>query len=362
MLGGDVPVEGAVPSATPSIRTDFVRRRPLSRLPCLGRAAAEADRQSGDRGLARREGRPQAGRFGGPVAGPLRGDRRDLATGSPPRGRDRRRSPAGSDASGADHADRTLTPPRRRPAPSRSAIRRSGAGEAGRIVAARGRRVEEVVEDEPGRMPHVRAASAGGSPHRGPATRREPARCWPAPRRRPRRDVSIDRLEMVGQVEAGRLALLRGDVADVHPRRRRGEQGRPDLGQEEARQDAREEAARADHDEVGLGDRRHGVPGRGHVLGRQPDSLDPARPGDLGLADDLSPVAQPGVEHRAGVDEAGTTRPRTARTRFIWRTPSSKSPPSTAVIAAMRRLPIGVAGQALRRVRRRGTGTGAAGP
>ena len=41
----------------------------------------------------------------------------------------------------------------------------------------------------------------------------------------------------------------------------------------------------------------------------------------------------------SGVGETGTTWPRTARTRFIRRTPSSKSPPSTAVIAAISRLP-----------------------
>ena len=37
--------------------------------------------------------------------------------------------------------------------------------------------------------------------------------------------------------------------------------------------------------------------------------------------------------------DAGTTWPRTARTRLIFRTASSKSPPSIAVMAAMSRLP-----------------------
>ena len=41
----------------------------------------------------------------------------------------------------------------------------------------------------------------------------------------------------------------------------------------------------------------------------------------------------------SGVPDAGTTCPRTARIRLTWRTPSSKSPPSIAVIAAIRRLP-----------------------
>ena len=41
----------------------------------------------------------------------------------------------------------------------------------------------------------------------------------------------------------------------------------------------------------------------------------------------------------SGVGETGTTWPRTARIRFISRMPSSKSPPSTAVIAAISRLP-----------------------
>ena len=41
----------------------------------------------------------------------------------------------------------------------------------------------------------------------------------------------------------------------------------------------------------------------------------------------------------SGVGETGTTWPRTARIRFISRTPSSKSPSSTAVIAAISRFP-----------------------
>ena len=41
----------------------------------------------------------------------------------------------------------------------------------------------------------------------------------------------------------------------------------------------------------------------------------------------------------SGVGDTGRTWPRTARIRFISRIPSSKSPPSTAVIAAISRLP-----------------------
>ena len=41
----------------------------------------------------------------------------------------------------------------------------------------------------------------------------------------------------------------------------------------------------------------------------------------------------------SGVGETGTTCPRTARIRFIRRIPSSKSPSSTAVIAAISRFP-----------------------
>ena len=41
----------------------------------------------------------------------------------------------------------------------------------------------------------------------------------------------------------------------------------------------------------------------------------------------------------SGVGETGRTWPRTARIRFIRRTPSSKSPPSTAVMAAISRFP-----------------------
>ena len=57
--------------------------------------------------------------------------------------------------------------------------------------------------------------------------------------------VGDERLDVVGEVEAGRLADLGRDVADEDAERRRRRDGLADLGQEQARQEARVEAARA---------------------------------------------------------------------------------------------------------------------
>ena len=86
--------------------------------------------------------------------------------------------------------------------------------------------------------------------------------------------VALERLDVVGQVEALGLAGLGGHVADVDPRAEEVGQGSPDVGQEQARQDARVQAARADHDQVGLGDRGQGVLAR---RGRRRGSARPAR-------------------------------------------------------------------------------------
>ena len=107
------------------------------------------------------------------------------------------------------------------------------------------------------------------------------------------------RLEVIGEVETVGLAVLHRDVADVDPHGGRGEHGVADAGHQQARQDAREEAARSEDDDVGLLDRAHGVLGDRDVVGRQPDPLDAGRPGDPRLALD-----------RLAVESAGRAGPR----------------------------------------------------
>ena len=102
--------------------------------------------------------------------------------------------------------------------------------------------------------------------------------------------VGDERLDVRGQVEAGRLAVLGRDVADEQARRRRGEDRVPDGRDQQARQEARVQAARPEHDELGLGDRGQRVLGRPDVVGRDPDPLDPGRAHDLRL-----PVDDPAV-------------------------------------------------------------------
>ena len=76
-----------------------------------------------------------------------------------------------------------------------------------------------------------------------------------------------------------------------------------DRGDEQARQEARVQAARPEDDELGLGDGREGVIGRADVLRRQPDAIDPGRAHDLRLTVDGRAVGQPGVEgQRRGRD------------------------------------------------------------
>ena len=92
-------------------------------------------------------------------------------------------------------------------------------------------------------------------------------------------------------------------------------------------------------DQLGVGDRGEGVLGRADAVGRQPDALDAGGPHDLRLAVDDRSRRASRAWSVSGVGDTGTTWPRTARIRLIRRTPSSKSPPSTAVIAAISRLP-----------------------
>ena len=91
-----------------------------------------------------------------------------------------------------------------------------------------------------------RPASAGPARHGSSAARAPPNRLLArTTSTMPGAGVGDERLDVVGEVEAGRLAVLGRDVADVDAERRRRRDRVADLGQEEARQEARVEAARA---------------------------------------------------------------------------------------------------------------------
>ena len=124
--------------------------------------------------------------------------------------------------------------------------------------------------------------------------------------------------------------------------------GLADLRDEEDRQDARVQAPRPEHDDLRVGDRgdRRPRPPRTSLGSIQTRSMSAVRM----IVDCPLTTSPPRVRARRliGVADAGTTLPRTARTRFIRRTPSSKSPPSSAVIAASSRFPTGVPAEAAR--------------
>ena len=113
--------------------------------------------------------------------------------------------------------------------------------------------------------------------------------------------MTLQGKDVVGQVVSLRLARLRGHVARVQPDRRREADGSRYLGQQKARHDARVEAAGPNDDQVGLLDGMPGVVSCSDVGGGQPDPVDSGGSGDLRLARDLRPVAQPRVQrHRRG--------------------------------------------------------------
>ena len=78
--------------------------------------------------------------------------------------------------------------------------------------------------------------------------------------------MTLQRVDVVGEVVATRLTRLGRHVAHEHDERSRGGDGLPDPRHEDGRQDARVEAARADHDHLGLRDRPHGVLAGAYVL------------------------------------------------------------------------------------------------
>ena len=230
-----VPVErlcGGIALLHPHVPGPASRRE---QAPCLGRFAPESDGQAGDRRLARGKGGPEAREFGVPIACPLRHDRGQFG---PDRGDQVALAPAHARSvmpcPAADRSCRSSDVPAATP---------SGAvpfgdpddrgGQADRVVLARIVRVDQIVEDEPGRYQHVwRPAQpdrvAIGVGVRG-AARRRPV-VGEDDVDDPARDVPLERLDVVGQIEVARLAGLGGDIADVDPGSRGRQQGVPDLG------------------------------------------------------------------------------------------------------------------------------------
>ena len=185
---------GAADRSGSATRTCFVRRRRVEQAAGLGRLAAEADRQPGDRGLAGRQRAAEAGRLGRPVAGPLRDDRGELR----PERRDEvairvghRPRPAGTASRRSGRpADRA---PRRRVAPSRSAMRmiaaarRAGSwwcGSSGSTTSSRTSRGGRLDARRPAQPDRATVAV------RAPADRRRrTSGCWRGRRRRSRATV-----------------------------------------------------------------------------------------------------------------------------------------------------------------------------
>ena len=165
---------------------------------------------------------------------------------------------------------------------------------------------------------------------------------------------AIERLDVGGQVEAGRLAVLGRDVADVQPRRA----GAPATasriaGIEQARQEARVQAARA---RARSAPPRRSRRARRPRRGRRRASPRPARSRAVRMIRDWPSTTEPSRSRRGG--SAASPRPaRPGRGRrgsgSSRRTPSSKSPPSIAVIAASSRLPTAWPARPGRRRRRR---------
>ena len=117
--------------------------------------------------------------------------------------------------------------------------------------------------------------------------------------------------DVVGEVELLRLAQLCRDIADVQADRCRRANRIDDLGQQQARHDARIEAAGADDDQFSLGDGAGGVLARSDAFGRQPDPVDCRAASDLRLADDLTAIEQSGVErHRCACSRHDLTSHR----------------------------------------------------
>jgi len=145
--------------------------------------------------------------------------------------------------------------------------------------------------------------SLGATVHRRRAVRGQRSRT--APRTSTRR-LGVDRLlasttsgrwahragrgvEVVRQVEPGGLAGLSRHVAGEHDERPRPGDGLPHARDEQRRQQAREQAAGPQDDQLRLGDRPQRLAGGGDVDGRDPHLVHVARPRDPALPLQLGP-------------------------------------------------------------------------
>ena len=108
--------------------------------------------------------------------------------------------------------------------------------------------------------------------------------------------------DVIGQVHPHRLAQLGRDVADEHPERGRRRDRLADLRQQEARQEARVDAAWPEDDQLRVGDRGQRVLACSGISRRDPGAVDPPRSRDDRLAVDDRPVVEPGMhrERRGG--------------------------------------------------------------
>ena len=282
MVGAGRPVERAA-------------RAPLPQPP-------QPDREPRDRGLTADRLRTEPVHLGDPVARPRRVDGGQLVA----ERRDEVALGAGHLRRSARWSDRPVV---RRRIPASPSSARMTAAPAGPGRGGAARRVDDVVEDEPRdglRRPAASAAdrSGGRRPRRRRDARRPPRRrgprrrgCWRGRCRRGSRPACGDeRLDVRRQVEAGRLAFLRRHVADEDAGRDRPLDRVADGRDEQARQEARVEAARAEDDELGVGDRRQRVLGGLDAVGGDPDAIDARGPHDLRLPVDDRAVRQPGVE------------------------------------------------------------------
>ena len=265
------------------------------------------------------------------------------------RGRGRRPSPptlAGLASARGKRPHGAQADARRGRAPTGGALALEDAHHRGRepvgVVALGGRRVDDVVEDQPWRGRERRRPASGGQARTaGAACRVAGPVVGEDDVDDPGAGVGDERLDVAGEVEIGRLAVLRRDVADVDPERRRRRRRRRGSGAgggsaggscrgcpgPRTIRSASAIAARASSQaatSAGVTQARS-IPAV-RVITDWPSTRRPSRVRAWSVS---------------GVAAAGRTWPRTARTRFARRTPSSKSPPSSWVIAASRMFPTG---------------------
>ena len=332
------------------------RRRPAGRSPRRPRRRARGARRRRATGASRRERpcvararrgrRREAERLGPPVAGPRRIDRGELR----PQGEDEVavacRSPARRARDGGDGPVRPSGPPMRgagRSPPARgsgSRPRRAARDRgAGRRPDRRRRRARGV-----GAARHAPAARPGGpAPIGARSGARTQAGCWRGPRRRcpapawatsaatwSARSIPVVSPTWVATLQTKIRSADAVATASLDLRAGAGSAAGSCRGCPGPRTISSASAIAASASSQAA------IPVRRH-----PRPLDPDRLRDHRLAVDDCVPSWSRAWSVSGIAAAGTTWPRTARTRFARRTPSSKSPPSIWVIAASRMLPTG---------------------